>query len=202
MSFDFPNWCLACGEKEITFWKLLYIHICRVWYQKKLHWKTLEKSSYIIIMFRSFRDTAGQKIKKKVQTKQLVKSSKLISRKKFFWPKSIFLQFQKWPAKIDFWTGKKFLKLPKMLQFHETKFLYIFHENSLSRKFKHFPSSKIDFWPFLKVQKMDFGQKNFLWNWFLFFIWFWWKTKKFYLIAWCFSVQYFKVSLESWKLYI
>ena len=23
-----------------------------------------------------------------------------------------------------------------------------------------FPSSKIDFWPFLKVQKMEFGQKN------------------------------------------
>ena len=25
--------------------------------------------------------------------------------------------------------------------------------------FKHFPSSKIDFWPFLKLQKMDFSFK-------------------------------------------
>ena len=27
--------------------------------------------------------------------------------------------------------------------------------------FKLLPSSKIDFWPFLKLQKMEFGQKNF-----------------------------------------
>ena len=27
--------------------------------------------------------------------------------------------------------------------------------------FKLFPSSKIDFWPYLKWQKMDFGQKIF-----------------------------------------
>ena len=26
---------------------------------------------------------------------------------------------------------------------------------------KFFPSSKIDFWPFLKLQKMEFGQKKF-----------------------------------------
>ena len=26
---------------------------------------------------------------------------------------------------------------------------------------KLFPSSKIDFWPFLKLQNMEFGQKNF-----------------------------------------
>ena len=28
--------------------------------------------------------------------------------------------------------------------------------------FKLFPGSKIDFWPFLKLQKMEFGQKNFV----------------------------------------
>ena len=27
--------------------------------------------------------------------------------------------------------------------------------------FKLFPSSKVDFWPFLKLQKMEFGQKKF-----------------------------------------
>ena len=26
--------------------------------------------------------------------------------------------------------------------------------------FNFFPSSKIDFWPFLKLQKMEFGQKK------------------------------------------
>ena len=30
-----------------------------------------------------------------------------------------------------------------------------------SSSFKIFPSSKIDFWPFLKWQKMDFSQKKF-----------------------------------------
>ena len=37
-------------------------------------------------------------------------------------------------------------------------------QNYLIRKifsFKLFPSSKTDFWPFLKLQKMDFGQKKF-----------------------------------------
>ena len=31
---------------------------------------------------------------------------------------------------------------------------------------KLFSSSKIDFWPFLKLQKMEFGQNIFSWNWF------------------------------------
>ena len=31
----------------------------------------------------------------------------------------------------------------------------------LSGSFKLFPSSKIDFWPFLKLQKMEFGKKIF-----------------------------------------
>ena len=34
--------------------------------------------------------------------------------------------------------------------------------NCILGSFKLFPSSKIDFWPFLKLQKMKFGQKNFL----------------------------------------
>ena len=44
--------------------------------------------------------------------------------------------------------------------------------NQISRNFfswncilKLFPQLKIDFWPFLKLQKMEFGQKKFSWNW-------------------------------------
>ena len=36
-----------------------------------------------------------------------------------------------------------------------------FCEIAFFGSFKLFPSSSIDFWPFLKLQKMDFGQKNF-----------------------------------------
>ena len=35
--------------------------------------------------------------------------------------------------------------------------------------FKLFPSSKIDFWPFLKFQKMEFGQEKISWTWFIWF---------------------------------
>ena len=34
--------------------------------------------------------------------------------------------------------------------------------NCISDGYKLFPSSKIDFWSFLKLQKMEFGQKNFV----------------------------------------
>ena len=44
-----------------------------------------------------------------------------------------------------------------------------FSWNCIFGSFKLFPSSKIDFWPFLKLQKMEFRQKIFLWNWFLFY---------------------------------
>ena len=33
--------------------------------------------------------------------------------------------------------------------------------NCISGSFKLFPSPKIDFWPFLKLEKMDFGKKKF-----------------------------------------
>ena len=36
-----------------------------------------------------------------------------------------------------------------------------FCEIAFLDSFKLFPSSKIDFWPFFKLQKMDFGQKKF-----------------------------------------
>ena len=60
----------------------------------------------------------GQKIQKSPGQKKIMKSNESISRKKFFSPNSIFLQFQKW-SKINFELEKS-LKLPKM-QFHEKK---------------------------------------------------------------------------------
>ena len=39
--------------------------------------------------------------------------------------------------------------------------LIFFSSNCTFGSFKLFPSSKIDFWPFLKLQKMEFGQKKF-----------------------------------------
>ena len=41
--------------------------------------------------------------------------------------------------------------------------------NCILGSFKLFPSSKIDFWPFLKCQKMEFGQKKISSNWFIWF---------------------------------
>ena len=36
-----------------------------------------------------------------------------------------------------------------------------FHEIAFLAVLKLLPSSKIDFWPFLKLKKMEFGQKKF-----------------------------------------
>ena len=36
-----------------------------------------------------------------------------------------------------------------------------FHEIAFFAVLKHFPSSKNDFWPHLKLQKMEFCQKKF-----------------------------------------
>ena len=35
------------------------------------------------------------------------------------------------------------------------------NQKKISGSFKLFPSSKIDFWPFLKLQKKEVSQKNF-----------------------------------------
>ena len=35
-------------------------------------------------------------------------------------------------------------------------------KKNLGAVLNFFPSSKIDFWPFLKLQKMEFGQKKFV----------------------------------------
>ena len=65
-----------------------------------------------------------------------------------------------------FTVGQKISKSPgkKLVESNQSK---IFTWNCISGSFKLFPSSKIDFWPFLKLQKMEFGQNNFSWNWFI-----------------------------------
>ena len=60
-----------------------------------------------------------QGVDDKTQGQKLVKSNKSISRKKFFWPNSIFCNFKNGKKSI-FELGKS-LKLPKM-QFPEKKF--------------------------------------------------------------------------------
>ena len=86
-------------------------------------------------------------------------------KKNFWWSKSFsFLQFINGQKPI-FELGNS-LKLPNM-QFHEKNFfeyllnkvIFIFSWEIFS--FNLFPTSKIGFWPFLKWQKMKFGQKKF-----------------------------------------
>ena len=49
-----------------------------------------------------------------------------------------------------------------------------FSWNYIFGSFKLFPSSKIEFLPFLKLQKMEFDLKIFSWNWFIWFHEFFW----------------------------
>ena len=59
-----------------------------------------------ILTFAIYTIHSGPENLKKVQAKKkLMKSNKSISQNNFFWPISIFLQFQKWP-KIKFSTEK------------------------------------------------------------------------------------------------
>ena len=63
---------------------------------------------------------------------------------------------------FKFTEGKKILKNPgkktrEIKYINQKKF---FSWNCIFGSFKLFPSSKIDFWPFLKLQKMEFGQKK------------------------------------------
>ena len=44
---------------------------------------------------------------------------------------------------------------------------FFFSWNCIFGSFKLFPSSKIDFWPFLKLQNMEFGLNKISWNWFI-----------------------------------
>ena len=69
------------------------------------------------------------------------------------WPKILYSQQSRKLKKV---LAKKLVKSNKSIIF--LKWICIFSS------FKLFPSSKIDFWPFLKLQNMEFGIKNFSWN--------------------------------------
>ena len=62
-----------------------------------------------------------------------------------------------------FTVGQKILKSPGK-KIREIKYIQknFFREIAFFGSFKLFPSSKIDFWPFLKLQKMEYGQDKFL----------------------------------------
>ena len=49
----------------------------------------------------------------------------------------------------------------RVRKFEKVQAKKLVKSNCNSGSFKLFPTSKIDFWLFLKLQKMDFGQKNF-----------------------------------------
>ena len=72
-------------------------------------------------------------------------------------------QCTQWARKLKKVQAKK---LVKSIFFREISFLGCF---------KLFPSTKIDFWPFLKLQKnRTWSKKKFSWNWFIWFHEFLW----------------------------
>ena len=73
--------------------------------------------------------------------------------------------------KLDFLEDDKNTQRDKRFKKVQAKKLMksnFFSWNCISGNFKLFPSSKIDFWPFMKLQKIKFGQKI-SWNWFIWF---------------------------------
>ena len=53
----------------------------------------------------------------------------------------------------------------KKVQVKKTREIkYFFREIAILAVLNFFPSSKIDFWPILKWQKMEFGQNKISWN--------------------------------------
>ena len=76
---------------------------------------------------RDFRVShSGPEKLKKSRPKKLVKANKSISRKKFFWPNSIFCDFKN-GQKLFFFVLGNSLKLPKM-QFHEKNMWFIWFQ--------------------------------------------------------------------------
>ena len=119
--------------------------------------------------------------REKINTHQLVKSNKSISRKNIL-TKFHFLQFQKWPN-IYFWTGKKF-KTAKNAVFH------------IKKKSKKITWNCI-FGSFFPVQKLILGQ---FWNckkWILFKIFF--REIDLFDFTSFFGLDFFKFSGLLWK---
>ena len=66
--------------------------------------------------------------------------------------------------------AKKLVKSNKSNFFRDIAFLAVLN---------FFPSSKIDFWPFLKWQKNRIWSKNFSWNWFISWVFLAWTFSNF-----------------------
>ena len=66
------------------------------------------------------------------------------------------------------------VNVPQFRRKNSNKSKKFFSWNCIFGRFKLFPSSNIDFWPILKLQKMAFGPKCFSWNWFIWFHEFFW----------------------------
>ena len=58
-------------------------------------------------------------------------------------------------------TKFKYVQAKKLVKSNKLKKMF-FCEIAFLSVLKHFPSSKNDFWPYLKLQKVKFGQKNFV----------------------------------------
>ena len=83
------------------------------------------------------------------------KKNRFIWFHEFFWP-SIYYK-------------KIFGEISRKFFMKSNKFKIFFREIAILAVLNFFPSSKIDFWPILKWQKMEFGQNKISWNWFIWF---------------------------------
>ena len=73
------------------------------------------------------------------------------------------------------WARKfKNVQAKKLVKRNKSKILFSW--NSIFGIFKLSPSSKIDIWPILKLQKMEFGELFFSWNWFIWHHEFFWPS--------------------------
>ena len=58
-------------------------------------------------------------------------------------------------------SGPENLKKSRQKKLMKSNKLFFFHEIAFLAVLNFLPNSKIAFWPFLKWQKIKFGQKNF-----------------------------------------
>ena len=111
------------------------------------------------------------------------------------WKKSQFLEYHKISKEYEGWhheapekctvgyledkfrrlfTFCTFLSLAPILSPMNWIIQKFFSWNCISGSFELFTSLKIDFWPFSKLQKMEYYQKFFSWNWFIWLHKFFW----------------------------
>ena len=141
-------------------WQLLSVELSRIsywwwtptaWFLMGVGYITPKGKTYALknldwFVLKQTASTRARKFKK-VQAKKLVKSNK----SKFFFREIAFLAVLNFfPVQKlifgHFWNCKKWNLVKK-----------IFSSNCIFGIFKLFPTSKIDFWPFLKLQNIEFG---------------------------------------------